>query len=174
MPDITHERLLECLDYNPESGDFIWKKSSPRGADIRGRRAGSVGTNGYVRIRVDGQHYSAHRLAWIFTHGSISTMSIDHINGIKTDNRIANLRYATRQQNGMNTGMPATNSTGHKNVSRNRGGYLVTVKSEGRVFSKWFKDLSDAANCARTLRGEKHGVFANDGVLPSQSSEARP
>jgi len=54
--------------------------------------AGSVHSTGYVRIGVDGGKYTAHCLAWLYTHGVWPSDQIDHINGNRSDNRIANLR----------------------------------------------------------------------------------
>lgn len=163
MTEINLRRLLECLDYDPVTGRMAWKKTNPRGADLKGRSAGSICADGYIRVRVDGQHYSAHRLAWLFVHGTMPSSCVDHINGDKTDNRIENLREATRQQNGMNTPRPSTNTTGIKNVSRNRGGFLVSVKARGKTSSRWFKDINEAAACAQEMRRSLHGEFANHG-----------
>lgn len=94
---IDQERLREILNYNPETGIFTWRSRKGR----KGARAGSVNNHGYVRIGLDGKQYQAHRLAWLYVHGWIPEF-LDHINCIRHDNRIANLRPATKRENGRN------------------------------------------------------------------------
>ena len=99
MTDTTPAMLRELLDYSPDTGIFVWRVS------IGAARAGTVaGTScrGYCRIMVFGKRYSAHRLAWLFVHGEWPKLQIDHINGKRSDNRIANLREATNAENGQN------------------------------------------------------------------------
>lgn len=100
------EYLRTILAYNPETGVFTWqhRPAMPKQWNVRyaGKTAGSVEPRGYLRIRVDGHGYYAHRLAWIMQEMP-PTQDIDHINGDKGDNRMANLRAATRSQNLANT-----------------------------------------------------------------------
>jgi len=98
---LTQERLREILNYNELTGIFIWKAS--RGTAKLGSAAGGVHKHsGYVRIRVDGALYLAHRLVWLYAHGVWPTDQIDHKNLIKTDNSIANLRDVSNRQNQQN------------------------------------------------------------------------
>ena len=105
MSKLDSTRLRELLEYNPDTGVFTWRVAAHRNASSN-KVAGYVGANGYRTIRVDGQGYSAHRLAWQYTHGVPPTDSIDHINGVRDDNRIANLREATQAQNTQNRKRP--------------------------------------------------------------------
>lgn len=98
MPAITRERVLELLDYDPETGDFTWK-IWPGGRIRKGAIAGSINSNGYRQIRVHPGRHMAHRLAWLVMTGKWPVEEIDHINGVRADNRWANLREATRSQN---------------------------------------------------------------------------
>jgi hypothetical protein len=98
---ITLERLREVLEYNPESGVWVWvgrtgKKSKP------GKIAGSLDNNGYVVIRIDKRIYKAGRLAWLYMMEEWPRTTIDHKNGVQADNRWANLREATYSQNNAN------------------------------------------------------------------------
>jgi hypothetical protein len=77
---------MELLEYNPESGIFTW-----RGTNRRGRVAGCRASDGYVKIAVDRRQYLAHCLAWLYVHGKWPHY-VEHINGIRHDDRIANLR----------------------------------------------------------------------------------
>lgn len=95
---LNKARLQELMNYDPETGVFTWK---PR----KGCKAGPLGCdngNGYLRITVDGRSHYAHRLAWVYANGETDAPHIDHINGIRGDNRIANLRPATESQNQQN------------------------------------------------------------------------
>ena len=85
------------LNYDPSTGAFTWK--TPK----RGRRQklGSICTKGYLQISVDGKKYMAHRLAWYLTYNRWPT-EIDHINRVKLDNRISNLREVSHKENCLN------------------------------------------------------------------------
>ena len=84
---LTAERLREVLDYDPDTGVFTRKVRTASSVKV-GDVAGSLNGKGYIRIRVDGRLYFAHRLAWLYVHGEWPVDQVDHINGIKNDNRI--------------------------------------------------------------------------------------
>lgn len=106
---ITQQRLREVLDYDPETGEFRWLVATGRRVNV----GDLAGTDSYGRrfIRIDKRRYRAHRLAWLYVHGRWPANEIDHINGVADDNRIANLREATRSQNCENRRKPKRNST---------------------------------------------------------------
>ena len=97
---LTQERLKEAVKYDPDTGVFVWVKC--HAGITRGRTAGNK-SHGYIRISIDGYSYLAHRLAWLYVHGEFPNSDIDHINGARSDNRLSNLRTATRSQNLMNS-----------------------------------------------------------------------
>ncbi|MFZ2541849.1 MAG: HNH endonuclease [Gallionella sp.] len=113
---LTQTRLKQLLDYNPETGVFTRRVVISNRTKV-GDVAGTLNAKGYIIIRVDGKQYLAHRLAWLCAQGEFPPNEIDHINGIKTDNRICNLRAATRSENAMNQNMNARNTSGFKGVS---------------------------------------------------------
>jgi hypothetical protein len=98
---LTHERLLEVLDYDPETGVFRWKVS-PRGNVCAGDVAGCLGGRGYAAIGVDLALYRAHRLAWFYVTGEWPQGAVDHVNGRRDDNRFSNLRVVSNAINSQN------------------------------------------------------------------------
>ncbi len=95
---ITQNKLKELLNYDPNTGLFIWKVSIGSRAK-KGTIAGSVGTNGYLRIGIDGRDYRSNRLAWFYIYGVWPSFHIDHIDHDIKNNKIANLRDISNQQN---------------------------------------------------------------------------
>lgn len=95
---LTQKRLKEVLSYCPVSGVFTWENPKSHRV-IKGAIAGAKDHYGYVVIRIDGALYKAHRLAWLYTHGIMPNGNLDHINRVKDDNRIDNLRIANQSQN---------------------------------------------------------------------------
>ena len=117
--DITAEKLRELLHYDHETGIFTWKVRTPNQINI-GDVAGCPTGNGYLRIKVQSRPYKAHRLAWLYMYGTWPEDQIDHINRIRTDNRIANLRAVTSKQNQQNAGKRSDNTSGHPGVCWNK------------------------------------------------------
>lgn len=97
---LSAKRLREILDYNPETGVFRWKVMLAHRRKP-GDAAGSL-THGYIEIGIENQSYRAHHLAWLYIHGKLPEGMIDHIDGNRANNAIANLRLATNQQNSQN------------------------------------------------------------------------
>jgi hypothetical protein len=112
--DITHARLCEVLHYDPETGIFRWRVS--RGGKRAGSIAGSLYKSGYLRIAIDGITYRGHRLAWLYMTGEWPKEEIDHIKGIRDDNRWGKLRDATTVENRRNVKRQKNNSSGFKGV----------------------------------------------------------
>lgn len=127
MTEITQAYLKERLTYQAESGLFFWRTTTSTRIKP-GQQAGTKDSNGYIRIKLGKRKYQAHRLAWMYIHGYFPPEDTDHINRIRDDNRIENLRPATRSENKRNSGGPyANNRIGYKGVTlRSSGKYAAT------------------------------------------------
>ncbi len=123
---ITQQRLKEVLNYDCETGIFIWLLN--HGKRAYGRKAGTINTDGYHVIRVDGVQYMASNLAWLYMTGEWPTNQIDHsdLNGSNT--KWNNLRLATQQQNNFNRGIAKNNTSGFKGVNKVRNGYTAVIQ----------------------------------------------
>lgn len=107
--------IQSIFNYDADTGDLIYKVS--RGSKKAGSVAGYVHKSGYIQIEVKGKAYLAHRLAWLLFYGCWPENNIDHINHIKTDNRIANLRDVTQAENTKNRSLGIANTSGFLGVS---------------------------------------------------------
>ena len=113
--ELTAEHLRSVLHYEPETGIFTWKVSTSRRVKA-GDAAGCPGGGGYPQIRVQRRLHQAHRLAWLYMYGVWPKDQLDHVNRIRTDNRISNLREVTNKQNGQNAGKYSNNTSGYPGV----------------------------------------------------------
>ena len=148
MSDLTAERLRELLDYDQETGVFTRKVKLCNRVKV-GDVAGYLNRKGYICIRVDGRTHKAHRLAWLYVHGVWPQSGIDHINGIKDDNRIINLREATHSDNQQNLRKPhADNKIGLLGVSRSQGKFKAQINVDGKVRTIGRFHIPEAANAA--------------------------
>jgi hypothetical protein len=96
---MNQERLKELLNYDPDTGDFFWKVNKSGHAKIGQKCSGKDISTGYLKIGIDRKRYFAHRLVWLYVYGKFPDNDLDHINRVRTDNRLCNLRDATRAEN---------------------------------------------------------------------------
>lgn len=130
---LTQKELKSLLSYNADSGVFKWlvnKSISVKKGDIAGRKNKS----NHITIMINGVRYQASHLAWLYVKGETPSKAIDHINGIRSDNRIVNLREATLSQNAMNRIKAANNTSGYKGVSfhKQSGKWQASIKINGK------------------------------------------
>ena len=161
---ITHDRLRELLDYDPETGVFRWKvaRSGMHPGDV----AGTPSARGYINIGVSRTRAGAHRLAWFYVHGVWPSKGIDHINGNCADNRIVNLREANQVENLQNSGRRRNNKSGYKGVSwhsKNRKWVAWIAANVTHIYLGRFDNIEDAADAYRRAADQLHGEFANHG-----------
>ncbi|MDQ6968711.1 MAG: HNH endonuclease [Mariprofundaceae bacterium] len=163
MPELTQEILKEILQYNPDTGIFTWKKKPANNIHV-GDVAGGV-DKGYIRIRIQGRMYRAHRLAWLFSHGVFPPDQIDHINHHKNDNRIINLREATPTENQHNASLHKNNTSGVNGIGWSKGSkkWKVQIKVAGKDIHLGYYDDKDDAITARQAGNLKYGFHQNHG-----------
>lgn len=154
---MTQDELRSLLDYDPLTGVFLWKVA--RGGSVRaGEVAGTFCTKGYRKIIVGGISYKAHRLAWFYVHGEWPAEQIDHINRVKDDNRIANLRVVSNGENRANTEPNRNNAIGAKNVHPVRNHYRVMVRRDKRNHHVgYFKSVNDAVTAREAWLSQYEG-----------------
>lgn len=136
---LTQEMLKELLDYDPETGIFTWKKrvlSKGRESRKSGKIAGSLNPQGYLELRINNNHYYCHRLAWLYFYGVLPIGCIDHINQIKDDNRIKNLRIASKSLNTVNSKIRSDNKSGSRGVSFYNGKWIVHLTINKKTYTK--------------------------------------
>jgi hypothetical protein len=158
---MTKELLNEMFDY--KDGNLFYKIKTGLRVKI-GDVAGSVKTNGYRQIIINYKAYRAHRLIWMFHNGDIKTgLEIDHINQNKSDNRIENLRLATRSQNKSNGKKYKNNTSRFKGVcwhKRNKK-WVAQIKYNNKKIYLGYFATPELAREAYVAAAEKlHGDFA--------------
>jgi hypothetical protein len=161
---VTQARLKELFDYNPETGLFTRNISHTNSVKV-GDIAGCKGKRGYWDIRVDGKNLKAHRLAWLYMYGELPEEFIDHIDHNKINNRISNLRCASRTENQRNLGMRSDNTSGITGVTwhSQRGKWLAQIWVNGKkVHLGVFLSIDDAAR-ARKDAEIKYSFHENHG-----------
>ena len=129
---LTQKELKELLDYNLETGDFIWKvalSDKVKAGDIAG---GLNLSNGYKRICINYHNYPQHRLAFLYMTGKFPNKLVDHINGKRSDNRWCNLRQANHVQNSCNKAMQSNNKSGHIGILKPKGRNKFVVQVRGK------------------------------------------
>lgn len=145
LTEITAEQLRELLVYDPETGRFTWRVALP--GQKAGSPAGCLDSYGYVVIRINGANRKAHRLAWLHTYGTLPDGQVDHINRERADNRIANLRSATVQENQHNqSDARRGNKAGLLGVSPKRGKWRAQIKVDGKKLHIGTFDTPEAAH----------------------------
>ena len=93
-------RVQELLRYDPATGNIYWKVGKSN--ILAGSLAGRLRSDGYRTIKIDGRDYYSHRIAWLLVTGMWPEDQIDHKNGIRSDNRLENLRECNSFQNKQN------------------------------------------------------------------------
>ena len=156
---ITQDILKEQLSYDKDTGLFKFKKK--KGGMPAGSIAGYVQRDGYRAISINGVQYKAHRLAWLYTYGQFPTDFLDHINMEKDDNRLCNLRQATKSQNHMNRKAYTNNKLGVKGVHMCGKKFRALIKKDGsQICLGIYQTINEAKEAYRKASEFMHGEFS--------------
>ncbi len=160
---LTQSRLKELLHYDPETGDFIWLEYLSSRSNI-GHEAGCI-KHGYRYIGINNVQYSAHRLVFLYLYGKFPPYQVDHINGIKDDNKRINLRRVDQSENLKNAAISKNNTSGfvgvcwHKRAKK----WRAVIYSCGKNITLGAFDNVEDAIEARKLANIKYGFHKNHG-----------
>ena len=162
---MDYDYLTGILTYDKDTGFFRWMKTRSRTAMVN-EVAGTLKDNGYLQIQINRKAYYAHRLAWFYVNREWPPHDVDHVNGCRTDNRIENLRCATRKQNTFNSSIRSNNTSGVKGVSWNKRKNkweAYCAKDGKRRNIGLFDCIEEARKSVEKERMSLHGVFYNNG-----------
>jgi hypothetical protein len=122
---LTQEKIREFVIYDEGTGALVWRRREETSQYLKswnkrfaGRETGSLDREGYTQTEVCGKYYRVHRLIWLYVYGSWPNGQIDHIDGDRANNRLANLREATPSHNRQNLSAVTTKESGLVGVTR--------------------------------------------------------
>ena len=158
---MNQQLVAECFEHR--DGKLYWKKVAyPSKQYLVGQEAGSIHQTGYRHVTWLGKVHKVHRLIFLLEYGYLPP-EVDHINGDRQDNRLENLRPATRSQNQCNRGALASNTSGYPGVTWHKASkaWYVRVMKDGKSkIIGYFKDLELAGLFAAEARSLYHGAYA--------------
>jgi len=178
-PKILHE----LLRYNPETGELFWRERPARFfSDTINRAAAvssklwncryankrsfaSINSSGYYTGMIFSHTYQSHRVIWAMVWGEWPAHDIDHINHDRSDNRLANLRTATRQENARNQSLRKNNTSGHTGVGWNKRACKWRARIIGKDKTEYLGNFTTKADAisARNAAEVKFGYHPNHG-----------
>ncbi|MDO9402073.1 MAG: HNH endonuclease signature motif containing protein [Polaromonas sp.] len=134
--EITVDQAQAAFICDEATGALLWRVDGPY-KRLAGKPAGKTDRQGYVRVMFNRRAHMAHRIVWMLVTKQKPSAVIDHINGVKSDNRIVNLREATTQVNNQNRRTPSrNNTTGFLGVSRatncTHKPFVAQIKLDGK------------------------------------------
>ena len=161
---LTQSELKSQLHYDHETGIFTRLVANSNRVKV-GEVAGGKKNTGYIYFKINCKLYLAHRLAWLYVYGEFPVNFIDHINGIKDDNRIKNLRGATYQQNSFNRDGCKNKTSLFKGVSWSKASkkWKANATLKGKSYYLGLFNLPELASQAYQYFATKHhGEFYHD------------
>lgn len=166
--ELTTERAKQLFNYCPMTGKLFNKVS--RSTAMIGQEAGSKNDRGYCNVSVDGKNYLVHRVIWLMVYGTWPDDQIDHVNGIRDDNRLCNLRAVGQIENMRNRKTPKSNSSGTMGVHWNKreSCWRARIKVNGNLIELGhFKEKAEAI-AARKAAELELGFHPNHGRVSDE------
>lgn len=163
---INKELLEKYFRYEPDSGKLYWIKNSNNGHKRIGDEAGTITPNGYRIVCIWNYYIMSHRIVWALQGLTVPNgYCIDHINGDKQDNRLANLRCTTITLNCRNQKLRKNNTSGHIGIywktDKKKWEATITVNRR-KIWRQYFTDIHEAVSC-RQFEAAKYGFHPNHG-----------
>ena len=175
--ELPIETLRRLLRYEPETGKLYWlpriagfytkndATCNAWNARFAGKEAGTPMPGGYIQVLIARRGFRSSRIAWALTHGVWPGECIDHINGIPSDNRLANLRNVSKVENGRNRARSKSNVSGvmgvdwREDFSAWRARIIVDGKQKHLGLFNNFEEAVSARKAAERAYGfhENHG-----------------
>ena len=155
----TIEQLRASILYQPETGKFFSTRT--------GKSVGFKAGGGYVGVWVAGESFQAHRVALAITRGEWPAQHVDHINGEKADNRLANLRDCSQMENRHNTRKRICNTSGATGVAWHAASSKWQVRisiNRKRIHIGLFSNTDDAARAYAAAAIKHYGEFTPEHV----------
>jgi hypothetical protein len=165
---MTPVELRQLVDYDPDLGTLTWKPRDGNAcfnSKLAGKPAFAQPSDGYLIGRLGGKNYKSHRVAWAIFHGTWPDGQIDHINGDRSDNRIANLRCVANAVNSKNQKKRSTNKSGEPCVNwfaRDQKWWVKITADGHQKHIGYFDTIRDAVS-ARNAAWKEHGFHENHG-----------
>lgn len=160
---IKTEQEFKDFEYDEQTGILTRIRRNMFGRSHAVKQVvGTKNQHGYIVTRFQNKMIAIHRLIWGIKTGKLPSRKYDinHINGIKDDNRWCNLRLATRGQNNMNSGNPVNNTSGQKGVHPTRGRWYSRIKVDGKIIHLGvFENFNDAVNARKDAEIKYFGEF---------------
>lgn len=152
---LTREEILAAVEYDPGTGKIEFKDAP--------NVHGWINAGGYHVVRINGVDMYVHRIAIFVTYG-VWPEAVDHVNGNKIDNRISNLRIATRQENLFNSRCRSDSSSGVKGVKKHGKGWRAKIKRDGITYSLGtFPTIEEAGEAYRRAAAKLHEAYSHAG-----------
>lgn len=168
---ITATALFKFLRYDEQTGKLYWLDRHPAPTNWNERFAGreALATDngrGYLTGSILGRQYLTHRVVWAMTTGAWPVGQIDHINGIKSDNRRSNLRDVSEAENKLNQRPPISNTSGRIGVCQHKpsGRWRATITKDRKNIQIGYFDRFEDACVARAKKEAALGFHSNHGV----------
>lgn len=156
--ELNHDKLIEYLDYNPDTGIFTWLKN-PGIKNLVGKEAGCVNSIGYVNMSIFGKKYSGHRLAWFYCFREWPVYNIDHIDKNRSNNRLDNLRDVPQSLNIRNT-QTKLGQSGRRGVYKSGNKWKAASEHYGKyVYLGTYDTIEEAGNTFDTYTEKQYENF---------------